>query len=79
MAIREALAWHRHRNSDGIAERVLQRHADSANAERMFLAVIGNAVAARVFEVDEQGVDALEGVWRARLEGAADQCFDGLS
>src|SRR5579862_4133400 len=45
LPVAEALDRHRHRDGDGVAEWVLHGDADRANAERVFLAVEGGAVA----------------------------------
>src|SRR5512141_1176516 len=47
LPVLEALGRHRHRDGDGIAKRILQRDAGGADAERVFLAIEGDAVAAR--------------------------------
>ena len=54
----ETLRRHRHRDGDGIAERVLHGDAGGANAQRMLLAVIGDAGAAHGLEFGEQRVEA---------------------
>ena len=56
----ETLARHRHRDGDRVAERVAQRDAGRADAERVLLAVIGDAGAAHRRELREQRVEPRE-------------------
>ena len=39
LPVREALARHRHGNSDGIAERIVQGDADGADAKSVFFTI----------------------------------------
>src|SRR5262245_7134128 len=77
LALVEPLGRHRHRNGDGVAEQVARHHAGGADAERVLLAVKGDAALAHETEIFEQPVEAGERLGRAPLVGGADQLFDG--
>ena len=76
LPVLEALGRHRHRDGDGIAERVLQ--ATPAAQMPSVCSSRSNAtpLLAHGFEIGEQGVEARERLRRARLVSAADQRLD---
>jgi hypothetical protein len=47
LPIGEALARYWHRNSDGVAERIVEGDADGANAKSVFFTIVRNTVPAR--------------------------------
>ena len=49
LPITETLARYRHRNGDGIAERIVQRDTDCADTKRVLFTIIGNTAAARTW------------------------------
>src|SRR4030081_2995831 len=57
MLLVEPLTWHRHRNRERAAERIVQGDTDRANTERMLLAVIGNAGLARDPNVGHERIE----------------------
>ena len=55
----------------------MEGNANSADTQRMFFTVVGNAVAAHRLEIGKQRVEPGQCLWRARLVSATDQCFNG--
>ena len=72
----ETLRRHRHRDGDDIADRVAGDDAGGANAERMLLAVDGDAGLAHGFEVAQQIVEPRQRARRALLVAGADEAGD---
>src|SRR4029077_15879668 len=54
----------------------MEGNADSADTQRMFFTVVGNAIAAHRLEIGKQRVEPGQCLWRAGLVSAADQCFN---
>src|SRR6185437_211957 len=76
LATGKALARNRNRNSDRIAERIMQRDANCANSQSMLFAVKGDSVAACRFQISEQCIETRQSVRRSCFISTPDQSFD---